>query len=385
MLKFCIILIILQNAAYSSCSFNIVENFMDKLQNNQLRVAENMLKNITTIENLYEISLKILKLENGLIKLMFFNIINENHYNWPQSLDINKLLDIWRALKLDFQLLEFKNMTKFLKELELNLIEKCALKIKFCLILNHFKEFEYITKELNILNKELLQQIVNLSLNKTYGLILAEKILKRLNLTKDLNKIKILYFIEFYKHFKNQEGLNLALIYKISLNLRYILFNYDFNDNDLYFNLINLKQSLPSDISLLVFSKQICIKPQSLESQYLTAKEDNDAFVLNATASENIIWLSYIFENKLILESKLNNLEIFINYSYNLNDNFNEYHLKPVTANSYILLNTKTQNILCLRNFQTFWQNTMELDISNCLWSLNNCTSLKRFLINEYN
>lgn len=387
MLNFFIILLILQivNTSAYSQNTSLVDKFLDKLQGKRFQQAQEILKNITEIEVLHEISINLFeKQHDPLIKLMFFSLINNNNYKWLEALNSEQIIKLWQAFKLDLKLLDFKITKNFLKDLEFTLIQKCALHLKCLIIQKNFKDFEMFTLDLSSLPKDILHKTVKLSLTKTYGLILHSKLLKRLNLHTNLNVTKILYFIEFYKELKAQKALNLNLCYKLALSLRYLLENFCVYDQQIKLQLINLKQSLPSNILLIVFSQNVCLSPENLKSYFLASCQGN-LFNLTLAINDNSVWLSFIFENKLILESKSNNFKIFINYNHKFSDNFNEYHLKPLTATDYILVNSVTNKILCQKNAATFWQNYLDLDKTNCLWIINNCTSLKRFLVNEYN
>ena len=364
-------------------------NFTNKLQQKHLQQAAEILKNITEPQTLYEISLELLNHKESLIKLMFLEKIYFSNYKWYQALDIQQSLKLQQAIEGDKELILYAKMKDMLNNIEFNIISKASVELKNCLILKNLDKFNNLTNELSSLPLTILGRCIKLSLSSTYGLILHSKLLKRLNLFINLNRAKLVYFIELFKELQNQNALSINLIYKLTLSLRYILSHYNFeNDRILNLALINIKQSLPKYIRLLIFSTNICIVPLNTNS-YLSCQTDTTFRLSSDLNDDSSLWLTYIFEQKIILESKTTAVEIFVNYNHNLNDNFNNYHLKPITIESYKLQNSLTNQMLCLRNSVIVWQNASQLNTNNnnntnCLWSINNCTSLKRFLINEY-
>lgn len=365
-------------------------NFISKLQQKHIQKAADFLENTTnTPQTLYDINMELLNHEGALIKLMFFEKIYSKHYKWYQALDIKRITKLYQTLENDKQLIVFPKIREILNDIEFSIIHKASVQFKNCVIFKKSSEFNNLTEDLSTLPLSILTRCIKLSVSTTYGLIIHSKLLKRLGLEMNLNKTKIIYFIEFFKELKKQNALTLNLIYKLALSLKHILVSYNFqNDRILNHLLINVKQSLPADIQILIFSTSLCIRSQNT-NLYLSSSRTDNTFRLSPQLNDSSMWQTYIFEQKLILESKSSAIEIFVNYNHNLNDNFNDYHLKPVTNDSYKLQNSLINQILCLRNSTLIWQNnTLELqknNNSNCLWSINNCTTLKRFLSHEYN
>lgn len=376
MLILCAVLLLLPN----SVQVHNVDEFMEKLQNKRIHEAELILRNVTDINALYEMSLRLLTLKNPLIELMFFGKIIDGNHNWHQGLEIAQDVQLWQALSSNLDLLQFERMQMFLTSLENGMGQKSAEQLKLLLLHKDLKGFDILTQQLSPLSLQFLFRTLRLSLAQTYGLISHSKLLKRLNLFGNLNEAKVVYFIVFFKQLKEQKALSPTLTYKLALSLRHLMDSQ--LEQAIHLHLTNLKQALPSPIVVLVFSKKLCLSNREL--WYLNSLKDNP-FSLSVAATDSSCFASYTLENKLILKAKSSNLEIFINYSHNLNDNLNDYHLKPAaaTAHAYILFNARTNQMLCLKSGKTVWLNTLRSDNINCLWTLNNCTSLKRFLANE--
>ena len=253
-------------------------------------------------------------------------------------------------MESDKDFISYTKIKDILNNIEFNIISKASVQLKNFLNLKNLNEFNNLTNDLSSLPLEILERCIKMSLSNTYGLILHSKLLERLNLFINLNITKLVYFIELFKELKKQNALSLNLIYKLTLSLSYILNHYNFeNDRILNHSLMNIKQSLPKDIRLLIFSTNICIALLNT-NLYLSCQTDKTFRISSNLNDDSSLWWTYMFQQKIVLKSKTTAIEIYVNYNCNLNDNFNDYHLKPVTIESYKLQNSLTNQMLCLRN-----------------------------------
>lgn len=375
-----------------------MENFMEKLKQQQFHEADLILRNITDINVIYDISKNVLNYSytnETITKIWFLEKITSIDYKWYDKLELPQLFDLLKALQEEKALGRNPNIINLRRNLEFLMIKKCVFYFKLIILNKNYESLKKLDEALSFLGLAKIQHLARLCIKQVYGLILHSKLLKRLDLNSSIKEFKAYLFIEFFKRLKKQKALNLNLEYKLALNLRYILENNNITvSNKLYYDLVNIKLSLNPEIRSLIFAKTFCIRSQSF--RYLHSFRHNH-YNVSFNHNSSSLWQTHLFDDKLILENAFSQQLIYNNYLQSLSDRYlYEFHLKPLPgSNSFVLENIISHQVLCLdgatqvvwsevpQNAGAGFMSNQSNTINNCLWSLNDCSGLKRILVNE--